>query len=298
MARELAALIPGLKREKKEAEAKALGDGVTLLLKELAAIPNLSPSSTLFIGQTLYTVERHDAALKEFEKIKPPARADWAKVELDKIADGQERNKLRNEIRDYRFAQLYTAKAYRGANKIDEAEKLLTGIVGTPEARGWGYASYDFRRELALTHEAKAAAIPDKKAANAEWVKALKEWTTLFQFAQSRIKNLPPNATPAQVREAKSAFFEGYYEIQRVMVAANTQLQAPAALAKSLETAGKRIADMENTNKIAEQEKAGPSIITPDVWNHFCDLLDQNPMVKNAYKANGGKLFLERPAEQ
>jgi hypothetical protein len=81
------------------------------------------------------------------------------------------------------------------------------------------------------------------------------------------------------------------------MVAANTQLQAPAALAKSLETVGKRIADMENTNKLAEQEKAGQSIITPEVWTHFCELLDQNAAVKDAYKAHGGKLFLERPGE-
>src|SRR4029079_15009362 len=154
--RELAAPIPGLKREKKDAEAKALGDGVALLLKELSAVPNLSPSSVLFIGQTLYTVERYDAALDEFKKIKIPSRSDWAKVEIDKIADGQERNRLCNEIRDYRFAQLYAARAYRGLNKIDEAEKLLTGIVGKPEAHGWGYASYDFRRELALTYEAKA----------------------------------------------------------------------------------------------------------------------------------------------
>ena len=111
MARDLAAPIAGLKREKKDAEARALGDGVSLLLKELAAVPNLSPSSILFIGQTLYAVERHDAALKEFEKIKPPSRTDWAKTDIDKIANGQERNKLRNEIRDYRFAQLYTARA-------------------------------------------------------------------------------------------------------------------------------------------------------------------------------------------
>ena len=203
MARELAVPIPGLKREKKVAEAKALGDGVAILLKELSAVPNLSPSSLLFIGQTLYTVERYDAALDEFKKIKAPSRADWAKVEIDKINDGQERNRLRNEIRDYRFAQFYTARAYRGLNKIDEAEKLLTGIVGTPEAHGWGYASYDFRRELALTYEAKASAIADKKAANAVWVQALKEWTTLFQFAQSRVKNLQPTSDPILIRDTR-----------------------------------------------------------------------------------------------
>ena len=51
---------------------------------------------------------------------------------------------------------------------------------------------------------------------------------------------------------------------------------------------------MENSNKISEQEKTGPGIITSDVWNHFHELLEKHPAVKDAYKAHGGKLFLER----
>ena len=203
MARELAAPIPGLKREKKDAEAKALGDGVALLLKDLAAVPNLSASSTLFIGQTLSAIERHDQALAEFRKIKPPSKADWATLDLDKIADGQERNKLRNEIRDYRLAQLYIARALLATKKLDEAEKMLTGIVGTESARGWGFSSQDFRRELARAHEARAASMTDVKAANPIWVQALREWTTLFQLAQSRVKTLPPDADPVAVRQAQ-----------------------------------------------------------------------------------------------
>jgi hypothetical protein len=298
-ARELAAPIPALRRDKKDAEAKALGAGVTLLLKELRGVPNLSPSSTLFIGQTLYAVEEHEAALEEFKKIKAPSRADWATVELEKIENGQERNKLRDEIRDYRFAQLYTARALRGAGKVAEAEKLLTAAIGTGEARGYAFASYDFRRDLALTYEAKAAATSDVKEATAVWGQALREWTTLFQFAQARVKNLPADAPRDQVRAAKSAFFDAYYEIQRVMVAANSHLQKnrPDLLTKSLEAAGKKIADMETSNKLAEQEAAGQGVVTPEVWGRFHELLERNPAVKNAYKANGGKLFLERPAE-
>jgi hypothetical protein len=297
MARELAAPIPGLKREKKDAEAKALGDGVALLLKELTAVQNLSASSILFIGQTLYVVERYDDALAEFRKVKPPSRADWATIDLDKLADGQERNKLRTEIRDYRIAQLYITRALIAGKKLDEAEKLLSTIIGTESARGWGFASQDFRRELALAHEARAASMSDVKAANPIWVQALNEWTTLFQFAQKRVKDLPPDADPVTVRAAKSAFFDAFYEIQRVMVTANTQLQAgnPANLKRTLESVGKKIVDMELTNKIAEREKAGQSIITAETWNRYCDLLDKNPAAKDAYKANGGKLFLERP---
>jgi len=299
MARELAAPIPGLKRDKKDAEAKALGDGVALLLKELTAVPNLSTSSNLFIGQTLHVIERYDEALAEFRKIKPPSRADWATIDLDKLADGQERNKLRTEIRDYRFAQLYIVRALIATGKVDEAERLLSGIIGTEAARGWGFASQDFRRELALSHEARAATMSDVKTANPIWVQALREWTTLFQFAQMRVKELPPEADPNTVRAAKSAFFDAFYEIQRVMVTANSQLQAgnPANLKRTFDSVGKKIADMESTNQIAEREKSGQSIITAEVWNRYFDLLDKNSAVKDAYKANGGKLFLARPGQ-
>src|SRR5262249_15110816 len=72
MARELAAQIPVLKKENKLADAKLLGDGLAILLRELAAIPNRPTSSTLFIGQTLLTVEQHEDAIKEFDKIPVP----------------------------------------------------------------------------------------------------------------------------------------------------------------------------------------------------------------------------------
>ena len=324
MARELAAPITGLKKEKKDAEAKALGDGVALLLKELASVPNLASSSILFIGQTLYAVERHEDALKEFARIavpmvpNPPG-GDWWAVDATNsqlIPDGIVRKKLQDEVRDYRFAQLYTAKAYRGANKLPEAEKLLTTIVGVADKPGWGYASLDFRRELALLYEAKGAAISDAKAATPEWAKALKEWTTLFQIAQRRLQRtleweavrtglkvlltdilcldlgtMGVPATPEQLRQLKSTYYDAFYEIQRLMVAANTQLQAanPSVLNKSLEDVGKKIATMELSNKITETG------ITSEAWGHLFDLLDRSPLAKNSYKANGGKLFLDRP---
>ena len=142
MARELAAPIAGLKRQGKNDEAKALGDGVALLLKELVSVPNLSASSTLFIGQTLYAVDRFEDALKEFAKFpaptvpkdpKIPPGTPWWQVDSKSIADAQARTKFQNEVRNFRYAQLYTAKALRGAKKIDEAEKLLTEIIGGAE---------------------------------------------------------------------------------------------------------------------------------------------------------------------
>ena len=136
------------------------------------------------------------------------------------------------------------------------------------------------------------------KAAGAEWGKANKEWTTLFQFASARVKNLTPNSTQLQIREAKSAFFDAFYEIQRLMIAANTQLlKGNPKLNDTLSGVGKKIADMETANKVSELEKAGQGIMTPEVWNRYFELLDKNPQVKTAYKAAGGTIFLERAKE-
>ena len=102
-----------------------------------------------------------------------------------------------------------------------------------------------------------------------------------------------------QFARPSSAFFDAFYEIQRVMIAANTHLQAgnAAALQKTLESVGKKIADMETTNQIGQRENSGQGIITAEVWNHYFDLLDKHPAVKEAYKAHGGTLFLKRPGQ-
>ena len=101
-----------------------------------------------------------------------------------------------------------------------------------------------------------------------------------------------------QTREAKSAFFDAFYEVQRLMIEANTQLlKGSPKLDTTLEGVGKKIASMEISNKIGELERAGQGIMTPEVWNHYFELLDKNPQVKAAYKTAGGSIFLERAKE-
>lgn len=300
MGREMAAQIAAFKRENKAAEAKALGDGLAELLKRLAAIPNRPPSSTLFIGQTLLTVGQFDDALKEFAKIPAPAlppgtppTTSWWKVDPSKLANGQDRRKFQDEVRDYRFAQLGTAKAHHGAGRNDEAEKMLTGIIGTGENQGWGYGSLDARKELAEVYESKGAALgTNVKAANVEWGKALKEWTILFSVAKRALENAPKDANPDPKREPteqekklRSNFFDAYYEIQRVMVAANTQLLAGnPKLAATFADVGKKIADMEKQDRFA-------AVISPEVATRYRDLLDKYPELKKGYKAAGGDYF-------
>jgi tetratricopeptide (TPR) repeat protein len=311
MARDLAAQIQLLKKAGQAAEAKAMGDGLAILLKRLSAVPNLPTASIIFLGQTLYLVEEYEEALKEFAKIplpvspKPAANngpmpklpAEWWKVDPNTLENNPDKKKFLDQIRDYRPAQLFTARCLHGLNKLSEAEALLTAAIGTAEKQGYAYSSLDFRRELAQVYEGKGAAIADANLAKAEWSKAINEWTIRARFIRTELTRMK-DPTPDQEYQAKNRFFEAFFDTQRCLIQAQTQLlKGNPKLAQAFTDVGKKIADLETTNKIAEQEKKGDGILAPDVWNRFCDLLDKYPELKNAYKAAGGKFFLERPKE-
>jgi hypothetical protein len=308
LARQLAVRLARLQNQKREAEAEALSQGVQLILQELRSSQNLSPRTILFIAQTLATIGDYKNALQEAEKIEVPKVADlpgidsnkeWWQVNVTEITDNQARTRFQDACRDYRVATLIQARCLRHLGKLKEAETLLTKAIGDQKNRGWAFTSLDLRRELAYTYEAKAANTNDPKEANLVWRNALNEWTTLFQYARAEVQRIQDDTPAEQVRHIKSAFFDAFYEVQRVLIAANKHLQKNnmQALQRSLETVGRRIAEMEITNKIAEHEAKGASIILPETWNRYYELLQNEPMVKQAYQANQGKLFLQPPPQ-
>ncbi|WP_439626767.1 hypothetical protein [Gemmata sp.] len=204
-------------------------------------------------------------------------------------------------------AQLGVAKALREDGKLDEAEKLLTDAIGANNQPGPAFGNLAFRKELATLYETKAATLTGK-AANDEWGKSLKEWTTLFQYAQRDLKQITPDTPPEKVKHLKSAFHDSYFEVQRVLITANQSLiKDPAKLDASFEKAGTNIFNLENLHKFNDVKKVdgqdgkmvpikvGTEVITPEVWGRYCDLLDKNPKLKAAYRKAGGKFFLERP---
>lgn len=381
MARDLAAQIAPLKKAGQVAEAKAMGDGLAILLKRLSSVPNQTNASILFLGQTLHLVEQYDDAMKEFAKIPVPAVPkapgpspskvpEWGQLNLNKYGwykltdeiiaamkdelteDGKklvedavlvklsplknvillgedfeaqikkllpmdeaakllnvllnrsqidankdrvDKNKLQDQIRDYRIAQLFTVRCDRGLKKFAEAEKLLVAAIGTSEKQGYAYGSLDFRKELALTYEGKAATLGQTKDASTEWGKALREWTTLFNFAQRDVSKLK-DASHEVERQTKSHFFDAYFDLVRCLLQANLQLRkGTAKLPETYTDISKKLLDLETKNKLLELEKKGLGIMTPEVSTRYCDLLDANPELKKAYKDAGGKFFLERP---
>jgi hypothetical protein len=327
MARELAAQIKDLRAQGKTAEATALGDGLTILLREFQNLRELPTSTTLFLGTTFYNVSQYEDALKEFNKIKvpvPPGVApgtDWWTVNPDKL-DGLVRNKFRDEIRDYRYSQLHTARCLRMMSRFDEAEPLLNKAIGDQKVHGYAFFSVDFRKELGYLYEAKAATLTTPKQANDEWKKAIQQWSNLVIFARTALQKTleleaaKPNlkiffagllrmdtggilepASLEQVNKVKNDFYDAYFEVVRVVVAANTHLtKDPAKLATQLETPGKQIKSLEDSHNFAALAGKKEMPLSYEVAMRYWELLEKNPILKKAYQDPvGGKFFLTKP---
>src|SRR5581483_4592286 len=124
----------------------------------------------------------------------------------------------RQAVAVFRVGTLELARALRHAKQFKEAEDLLKEVIGTQDKQGWGYASLDFRKEVAYLHEAKGAEHKDLKAANAEWGQALKQWGSLFQIARGRLETPPKdpngNVDNGRLLEMKNVFFDAYFDYQ------------------------------------------------------------------------------------
>jgi tetratricopeptide (TPR) repeat protein len=300
-------------REGKVKEAKEIGAGLAVLLKKITEVPKLSTSQLLFVGQLLTVVGEHDKAIETLKKVPPPEFAEWKTTPPDKIPP-EIRGKVTNQIREYSVSQWNIAKALREAKRFSEAEKFLQEIIGTQDKQGWGWGRLYFRKELAAVYEDRGASAADVKAANPEWGKALQIWTTLWGIQKSRLSKIPPaekmpDATAAEEvkqawadkeklrheeeRQAKNAFADAYFEMQRCLVKANQQLlkaQPPEKLQKTMDDVAKKCFDMET--KVLPQPKDWDA----EVQHRYVDLIKETPALLAAYKAAGGKFFLEKKA--
>lgn len=288
LGRELAAQMTVLRKQGKKPEADALGAGLAELLKKIRAVPNLPVSSKLFIGQTLEAVALYDEAIETLKQVPAPDFKDWDKIAPDKIPP-EVRGKVTGQIRDYSIAQVTLARALRGKKAFPEAEKMLQEIIGTNDKPGWGSGRLYFRRELAAVYEDKGAATAEAKAAQAEWFKAMQVWTTLFQLQRNRLTKATPMNTPEELKQWRNGFAEAFFDLQRCLVKANQQVlaaQPPEKLQKTMDDVAKRFVDMEKQIAVPDWE--------PEVLNQYADLLAETPQLLAAYKAAGGKLFLEK----
>lgn len=292
LAAEIAGQIASLRKAGKKAEADNLTAGFTKIVDKVAAEPKIPPGVQLFIGQSLTVVDQAPKAVEILKKIPKPDPA-WMTAPADKLDQAQ-----RQAVAYYRVGTLELVRAHYHAKQFKEAEDLINGVIGTQEKPGWGYSSLDFRKEKAFLHEAKGASETDPKKATAEWGLALKQWTSLFQLAQSRTAK-PPTVKrqtdegekevvdEGRLLELKNMAWDVYLDHQRCYVRANQQLQkaAPDKLQKTMDQVAKNFIDFEN--------RSGPEI-KDKVRDRYAELLDEVPQLKKTYQAAGGKLFLHR----
>lgn len=287
LGREMAGQRLRFLRDGMKKEADEMGAGLAVLLNKLTALPNLTSQTRLFIGQTLQAVGENAKALETLKLIPKPEFANWATAKPEEIP-AELRGKVQNQTREYAVAQLGIAKALRETKQFPEAEKMLTEIIGTNDKPGWGSGRLYFRKELAAMYEAKGAGTAVPKEANAEWGKASREWNTLFSIASTRLRNAK-DAAPEQLAELRQGFADAFFDAQRCIVIANEQLlKGNPKLQATYENVGKKFVDIE------KQIPAGEW--TPEVQHRYAEFLKDHPPLLAAYKAAGGKAFLEKIA--
>lgn len=291
VARELAALMVARKKEGKADEAKNLGDGLAVLLDKIRSVKTLTVPMQLFIGQTLQSIGKSADAIETLKQVPAPTYKDWDKKKPDEIPQ-EERGKALNQIRDYAVAQHGIAQARIDLKQFAEAEKMLKEIIGPNDKPGWGSGRLYFRKALAELYEAKGAAEPDPKKANPEWGLAVQQWSMLFNMQRARLTSLQQQKTsdPQAIIDAKNAFADAFFDVQRSILAANQQLLKDPALASKLQKTYDDVA-----KKCAEMEKQlPPADWQPEVQNRYHDMIKGSKPLEAAYRAAGGKLFLEK----
>ncbi|MBX9584049.1 MAG: hypothetical protein K2X87_27425, partial [Gemmataceae bacterium] len=285
LAADLGGQVQALRREGKADEAKALADAFGKLLDSVAAAPNLAPATRLLVGQALVLVGEYGKAEAALKGVPAPAdRGLLAKP----LADLDEAN--RRQVLEYRRAVLELVRALRLGKKYPEAEAQVQAAMGPPGQPGWGFNSLEFRKELAYLHEARGADAGDPGEAKKHWGEALKEWATIATVTRRQYETLaketkkPDNAA---ILRAKNGFYDAFFESNRCVVLANRQLLKDSPkLQTTWDNVGK---------KFAEVERAAGADLTAEVKARYADFLAEQPDLKKAYEAAGGKLFLERP---
>ena len=153
--------------------------------------------------------------------------------------------------------------------------------------------SREFRRELFHFFEAKALATPVATALPV-WARAIREWTAFNNEYRTELVRPEPKeeqaaAAARQYKESiRPFFFDTFYEKSRCQVAAYKHVKAGDAKAAGLSGVAANMKKMEVANAADFHQPTHAKL-------H--ELLEANPELKKAYTAEGGKLFLSKPAD-
>jgi hypothetical protein len=201
----------------------------------------------------------------------------------------------KNAVVTHYSAKLELAKAYRLTGQFDAAQNVLKAQLGDDKEPGWAARVLDYRKEAIWLIEARAEKASGKAVAEL-WGQANQAWGKLAREYGSVLSQPLPkeeekrNEANRRREQIKPIYFKLFADSQRCLVRANAMLlrDNPDALGKRYDSIVKSIRMVETQN---------PDLGV-DVREQYADVIDESSLLKDKYKAAGGKMFLRDASGQ
>ncbi|MBX7102950.1 MAG: hypothetical protein K1X57_02640 [Gemmataceae bacterium] len=275
--------LEGFKKAGDLPAQKRVEEGLQVFLGELAKPTELTPEGRTSLAQGYMAVGRPDKAIELLTAIPPPADGDEAAV------------------RNYRFARLSLARAYRLAKQFGQAKAILREILGTPGQKGWGFDSFEVRVEaisvlqdegqfasaarMAVDEQNKLNRAVQEYAAKKDLVRKNRDEAKSNPAAAAKLNEQADLAENDLQRLAplRERFFEYYLLEIRAMVRGAQR----SGDSKAAETYA-RLA-----TRLAKLERGQPDWGGDALKSQFRDLILSEPELRSKFTAAGGKLIEE-----
>ncbi len=318
--REVQQQINDLKKHNPD-KLKETVDRFTSFLDDLAKGPNLSADLRIFLAQGYASLDKPAKAVELLSAIPapPPAKdvgqppvepkegasdEDLKKYEEAKEKYEVAKAKAEAAQKSYWFAQLTQVRARRQLGReandpksphFDEAQKLLTQMIGTPQTKGWAFNSLEVRREQIFILEDRGRFLDARNA----WVVNQKPFLEQMLKLMGEVKDLKQNPKPGQeelaqkkevqLQRVRQVVYEYHFYITRCVYLSKTKSAALAKDPKKKQEEYRKVAkNIVGVEKDAQTSDFGGN----EVKKLYKELLDSDDLLMKAYRDEGGSALL------
>lgn len=266
-------------------EVRRLNKSLVAFLDELARSGDLSTEYRASLADAYSAIERHDRAVSLLREIREPPAAD------------------ETASRAFRAARLALAREHRLSAQFPQAKAVLSDIM-----LGWGKDELEVRREAVELMEAMDSlggavkACRETQAQLQASVRDLESKTESSRRLRTEIDRLENTAAPddkllARLKKEedelgrellrlvplKDRFWEFYFLEIRSQIKADAKATDPKAKVDRMKRTAARLVRLEKTR---------PDFGGPGMRDNYRGLLDFDPVLKQEYRSEGGKLLI------
>lgn len=248
-----------LRKAGKAEEEKQLVEGFSKFLDQIASQPKLPTTMTLFLAQGYASIDLNAKSVELLENL------------LKSLPEPTGNDPSDTKTKTYRQIQYTLAKTYRQAKNYEKAKEYLEKLIGTGQAKGPFFSSIEARKERAYLYEDQG-----------DFRNGVAYWTTMARMFGEPLP--PPNPKNDSDARKRSLYFDLFFEAQRCSAKAYNSLDKNKSAKQIDDGFGKiaqRFYDMENKN---------PDLSTT-LKDKMRDLMEENKILQDKYKALGGKLL-------